>query len=245
MSSCGENEDNEGGLSVADTKANIADDIVQQSIEKHGGWDSWQNLKSISYSKTIILFDSAGMVESKVTQKHNYKLIPELKGTIEWVIDADTMLIKYSEDEAQKFINGKPDPDPESAILAKNSFFSAFYVLFQPFKLMDEGTQLNFIGADTLENNLKVNIVQPVYKGATSEDDRWWYYFDEQTNLLAANMVNHGTTFSLIVNLEYDSTTTITFNAHRKSFFVDSLRNVNYLKAEYFYEDYIIETTKK
>jgi len=216
------------------------EEIVHRSIESHGGLAAWQNLQSISYSKTIILTDSSGIEESRVTQYHNYQLKPELAGSISWISGNDSISIVYKNEAASRFVNGVEETVLASKGVAKASFFSAYYVLFQPFKLLDEGTELTFIGEDEVENGLKVNVVQPVYEGAKPGDDRWWYYFNKETNQLAANMVNHPPTYSYIVNLAYDSSTAIIFNAHRKSYFVDSLRNVQYLRAEYFYTDYIL-----
>jgi len=226
---------NKESLTNIESKARY---LVLASIEKHGGMNTWQNLQSISYNKTIILTDSTGIEESRITQRHKYQLKPKLSGTISWLSDNDSISIVYKNDAASRFVNGIEETDSTSKESAKNSFFSSFYVLFQPFKLLDDGTELIYIGEDVLESGLKVNVVQPVYEGAKPGDDRWWYYFNKETNQLAANMVNHPPTYSYIVNLAYDNTTAITFNAHRKSYFVDSLRNVRYLRAEYFYKDY-------
>jgi hypothetical protein len=238
--SCGQKPESKQYL-AEETTSKKAGEIVSLSIEKHGGLSTWKNLESISYYKSIILFDSLGVIESKVTQHHYYQLKPELTGTISWLVDGDSLKIEYANNEATKYVNGLAEISPESLNSAKNSFLSSFYVLFQPFKLMDEGTELNYVGVDTLESDVVVNVIQPSYTGAKPGDDKWWYYFDIKTNRLLANMVNHSPTYSYIVNLSYDESTEIIFNAHRKSYFVDSLRNVRYLRAEYFYDDYIIK----
>jgi len=219
-----------------------AEQVVSLSIETHGGQRTWENLESISYNKSITLFDSLGVIESKATQHHYYQLKPELRGTISWLANGDSLKIEYADQNAIKYVNGIAETTPESLKSAKNSFLSSFYVLFQPFKLMDEGTHLEYMGEDILGDSSKVNVIQPTYARGAEGSDRWWYYFDKNTNRLLANMVNHSPTYSYIVNLAYDETTGILFNAHRKSYFVDSLRTVRYLRAEYFYDDYIINS---
>lgn len=236
---CSRNSNNKDSETTEiDKPDSKATEIVQRSINKHGGWMNWVNANSISYKKTIILFDSSGKEESRISQYHRYQLKPDLQGTIDWVSNNDSIRVVYSEGVAKKYINNVEDMQPESRESALSTMLSSFYVLFQPFKLMDNGTQLIYKGEELLETGTKVYIVQPIYEGAKEGDDRWWYYFDKETDLLVANMVNHDPTYSYIVNLKYDNTTALTFNAHRKSYFVDSLRNVRYLRAEYFYEDF-------
>jgi len=243
--SCGHNPNNQHSETESDIPANKATEIVQRSIEKHGGWDDWDNTNSISYKKTIILFDSTGAVESRITQIHRYQLKPDLRGTIEWMSNSDSIRIVFADGEATKHVNNYEELDPASRESALNTVLSSFYVLFQPFKLMDVGTTLEYLGENQLENGINVNVIQPSYTGAEKGDDRWWYYFDKETNQLVANMVNHGDSFSYIINLEYDTLTSLVFNAHRKSFFVDSLRNIKYLRAEYFYEDFHLDISEQ
>lgn len=81
-------------------------------------------------------------------------------------------------------------------------------------------------------------MIHTVYGVPSEGDDRWWFYIDVETDELVANMVNHLDHHSFIDNLAFDTTTILTLNAHRKSYFTDSLRNVRYLRAEYFYTDF-------
>lgn len=219
----------------------IAEDIVQQSIEVHGGWEKWTNLKSISYSKTVILYDSSGAKESTINQYHSYQLKPSLSGVIWWLSESDTIIIAYANGEGIRSINAVADYTTQSKKAATKSFLSSFYVLFQPFKLLDQGTIITFVGNDTLEDGTEVSVVQAGYSSTNTGSDRWWYYFDKKTNKLVATMVNHPPTYSLINNIVYDKTTEILFNGRRKSYFVDSLRNMQYLRAEYFYDSYRLE----
>lgn len=214
-------------------------DIVETSIEVHGGWLTYSQLKTLHFKKRIILYDSLGKMESDQTQFHKYQLKPTLAGSIKWV-GMDTIEIIYEDKVAKKMIGGKRDSGSDQ--LAINTFLSGYYVTFQPFKLLDNPSRLQFAGIDTLQNGKEVYIVQPI--DTTVGADEWWYYFDTTNDQLVANMVKHDVRFSMIENLEYDSTTGLVFNAHRKSYFVDSLQNRKYLRAEYFYTDYKAEYEK-
>ena len=213
----------------------LAEEIVHQSIKAHGGQADYDNLKSITYQKTILLFDSSGNQESEMVQRHNYTLKPSLIGTIEWVSGGDSIRIAYENGKGTRFVNSIALTDSVYSTGATNAMKSGIYVLFQPFKLL-EAKSLTYLGQEQL-GGLTVDVVQPEY-GSGGNGDIWWYYFDVKTHRLVANMVNHEDHHSMIENLAYDSSTALLFNQHRKSFFVDSNKTVDYLRAEYLYEDF-------
>ena len=217
-----------------------ADTIVRRSIEKHGGLNNWENLKSISYRKTIILFDSLGAEESRITRKHRYQLTPDIQATIEWISNNDRIRIVYENGAASRYVNTIEVLEQNSKEAAKNTVMSSFYVLFQPFKLLDEGTSLEYAGEEVWDDR-EVEVVRPVYPGAKKSDDEWWYYFDKKSHLLVATKVKHNDHYSMIKNLSYDDFTPLLFNHHRKSYFVDDEGIIQYLRAEYFYEDFDLE----
>ncbi len=218
-----------------DEKAN---QIVVAAIEKNGGMDSWNNLIAIAYDKTTTLFDSTGKVESRILQRHQYTLTPVLKATITWVQGTDSVKITNDSGQAIRYINGIRDSiqsDDATSIIQ-----SSLFVLFQPFKLVDEGVGLKYIGSEPLQIgslNTTSEVVQPVYKGQRKEDDQWWFYFGEDSQFLA-NMVRHNGRYSFIENISFDTTQVLKLHSHRKSYFVDSSKNINYLRAEYFYTNY-------
>ena len=135
------------------------------------------------------------------------------------------------------FINN--EVDEAKAERATSTVQSSLFVLFQPFKLLDNGVELKYVGKDSISSKSFVDVIQPLYGNENNGSDRWWFYFDTKTYLLAANMVSHNGRYSFIENLAYDSSTNFIFNAHRKSYFVDSLKNTKILRAEYFYKDLI------
>lgn len=231
MAGCSSPRDNDE-VASSDSKA---EEIVLKSIEKHGGISDWENLKSISYNKITVLFDSTGAQESGMVQRHMYTLKPELEATIRWIEKGDSIKIVYKNNTASKFVNGTIDSNADNA--AKNTVDAAMYVLFQPFKLMDEGTKLKYMGIDSLDGKA-VYMVKPVYSGQQPGDDEWLFYFDVATHELIANLVNHNGRRSFIKNLAFDPTISLYLHQHRKSYFVDSALNIQYLRAEYFYTNY-------
>ena len=216
----------------------LAVTVVNRSIAKHGGLEAWKAIQRISYAKTTSLFDSVGNEESKVSQHYRYEFQPELKGQITWLENSDTVKILYEKGLGKKCLN-------DSLVIsetnqATRNMLSSIFVLFQPFKLLDEGTVLTYEGQDTLRNGLRVHVVRADY--STEKSDPWWFYFDVEDDKLVANCVHHNGRFSWIENLTFDSLTGLVLHKHRKSYFTDSLRNIHYLRAEYFYSDYEIES---
>ena len=220
---------------------NEADQIVLKSIEAHGGWLEWQHAKHITYSKTTLLFDSTGQKESEITQFHEYRLLLDFTGEIHWTNPDDGAGNRIVFDGKRAFrLKGNQEPaDSLESESAYNTIISSHFVLFQPWKLLDPGVTLIYEGRDTLEDNTVVDVVRALYGTKTEMEgqDRWWFYFDITSHMLVANMVNHDNRYSYIKNLKYDTSNRLILNHHRKSYFTDSLRNVKYLRAEYFYED--------
>lgn len=219
---------------IGESESSAAIEIVNSSIIEHGGLDTWKKLKSISFNKVTILFDSMGATESNVIQRHFYNFTPELSGTIKWFEKGDSIKVVFEKGEAIKYVNNQSDKDSKEA---KNTVDASLYVLFQPFKLLDEGTTLKRVGVDSLDGRA-VNIIEPIYAGHQEGDDQWFFYFDTNSSELMANLVNHNGRFSLIKNLTFDYTSLLKLHQHRKSYFVDSKLNIQYLRAEYFYTNY-------
>ena len=215
--------------------------IVDRSIRKHGGWDMWQRVEKVAYKKRIILYDSLANVESDLVQHHFYDLSQERAGSISWIYKEDITEINFEGYIASKKLNVTNIETDEARVSAINIVNSSFFVLFQPFKLLDPETRLDYLGIDTLKNGKVVNVVSPGYGEPEEGNDKWLFYFDLVTDELVANSVNHLGRLSFIENLSFDSTSKLVLHKHRKSYIVDSQNNVKYLRAEYFYGDYDIQ----
>lgn len=207
--------------------------LLEDAITAHGGLDQWKKVQSIGYEKTTHLYLPDGELEKSVIQQHFYRLSPKLSGTIRWTVDSVAYEISYADGKAKKVVNGEVATADDVLQQAKDDFLAAYFTLCQPFKLQDEGTKLTYLGSDRLEDEQEVAVLKVEYPGA-QKADTWWYYFHPQTSHVLANMVDHGKGFSYIKNLAYDQSTGIVFNRHRKSYTVDSVRNIQYLRAEYF-----------
>lgn len=214
-----------------------AREIVEKSIETHGGIVNWKNVKTLSFNKTTILFKEDGAIETKIEQKQSFQLQPEFKGEISWIENNAKHYISFDGKEAKKTINDSLVFSKIELQNVKNSIIAAHYVVSQPFKLLEENTILKYNGEERLDKK-RVHAIAVGYSNDTETSDEWTYYFDVETYKLLANKVIHKPTASLIKNLDFNSETGLTFNAHRKSFTLDSLQQIKYLRAEYFYENF-------
>jgi hypothetical protein len=214
-------------------------DIVNKSIGTHGGFETFKELESVSFTKTTRLYKEDGSLESETFHKQSFKLIPDYFLTINWTENNNEHQINYDRNTVIKLVNNRKVEDEGVAEKALNSALSAEYVFFQPFKLIDEKGQLSYEGKQMLGDSIEVSVVAIKYKDDSPSSDSWRYYFDEDYRLVAAS-VKHNNRISLIENLNFQTYKGILFNKVRKSYFVDSAFQKKQLRAEYDYE--IIET---
>jgi len=213
--------------------------VLQKAFAASGGFDRYQNLKSLSYKKRTKLYLPDGSIESDITQYHEYTISPELSATIFWMKDGHRHSIKYEDGIGQKYVDGQLVADGSKS--ATSSFLSAHYVLFMPFKLSDDYVQLSYLGQDQ-QSGHDVDVIKAVYSPSKhkshSTNDIWWYYFDARTGAYVASMVYHEPTFALIENTRQNTDLPLVMNTYRISHRVDSERNKEYVRGEFFYEDY-------
>lgn len=228
---------------VADPYAHISDekikDIIKSAINVSGTIDVWRGLNEISYQKHSVLYLEDGSEESNVIQQHVYRMSPEFEADITWEKDGDQHYLQYTSRSVRKFVNDSLQPSNEEAL--RQSVMSAIYVLGMPFKLLDEGVKLNYMGLTDFES-FSAHAIEARYSSDENDnhstDDLWWYYFDAENSDFLGAMVYHAPTYAMIRNLKFDESTPIKFHAHRKSYRTDSSRNKEYLRAQFWYDNY-------
>ncbi|WP_378180762.1 hypothetical protein [Aquimarina sp. SS2-1] len=210
--------------------------IIKSSLQSHGGIQKWESIKEITYRKTTVLYDSVGNIENKMIQTHKNRLYPTFSAEIKWIEDSIQKRAVLKNDEVSVFFNNELQANPQLEQNYYNAIIAGNYVFWQPYKLLKEDVTLSYNGKEVIDG-ASVNVIRAnyVYKDG-SPANTWWYYFDEKTNKLIGNMVYHAPTYSFIKNIKYENKTGLFLNAERKSYRVDSLRNVQFLRAEYVYE---------
>ena len=66
--------------------------------------------------------------------------------------------------------------------------------------------------------------------------DQWHYFFDPKNFKIRGVKVEHKGRISLIINELYETKTGLSLNKSRKSYFLNSVGKIEYLRAAYKYE---------
>lgn len=218
--------------------------LLEKAINRAGGLEAWRSLKTLRFKKYTALYDSSGATESEGWQVHLYTFHPKWKINISWAEDSLRHEITYDGKIVSKTINGRPDTTADQQSLL-NSVLSSTFVMSIPFKLLDQGVQLAYIGTDTLEDGHAVEVIRASYNpdkhDSHSTPDTWWHYFDKNDSRLLAYVVRHSDHFSYVKNLNFTTAGGFLLPAERESYRVDSRRNILYLRAKYRYTDYEVE----
>lgn len=173
-----------------------AGELVRRGIEAHGGWEAWTALPAVDYRKTTVRFDEDGTVADSVVEQHRYALHPGPRMRIDWTDEGGRRVTLMNDgDEAWRFVDGVETPDPDAPHQAWNSTFGSHYVFSQPFKLTDSGTNLEFLGPETLPDGTAVEALRVTYDpgaGSAGGMHTWVYYFDAASGLLAGYRFGEG-----------------------------------------------------
>ncbi len=219
-----------------------AQNIVARSIEAHGGLDLWKEAKSLSFDKSTILFKRNGSIEKEIKQRQEFQLQPKLTGTFHDLKLIGNQGFHYDGETYWKMANDSVWEVSDSLEMSnlKNTLMAAHYVVCQPFKLLDANAILNYKGVEEMDDK-RVHAIEVSYKGDLENSDQWIFYFEVESFKLIANKVKHNTNISLIKNLSFDKSSGMMFNAHRKSYTLTEEGTIDYLRAEYLYENFEVE----
>jgi len=208
-----------------------AESLVEKSILAHGGENM---IKSIQYTKSTKLFTENGELENHLIQKITHQWDPFFT-LMEWEhSDGIHSAVKKS-GEISLTVNGALITDSLQLTQTGSSLDAAFYVFWQPFKLIEPSAKKVFLGRQKILDSIEVLALKVSYSD-DPKADLWHYYFDPNTYKIKAVKVKHKKRSSLIINERYETATGLSLNKTRKSYFLDSLGQITYLRAAYQYE---------
>ena len=207
--------------------------LLEKSLVAHGGKKAWSIVSEISYLKNIELYDSIGKLEKEINQKIKHTWNPS-STKIEWNNVDDHYVALLREEKIELFKNNQIVLDSQEVAKAYDNTKGALYVFWQPYKLIDSNARLEYIGLVTLLDSISVHNLKVSYP-LDPTADVWHYYFNEENFMLEATQVNHDERISLIINESFEDKTGLFLNKTRKSYFVDSLGKIKYLRAAYKY----------
>lgn len=220
-----------------------AEKVLQKSIQAHGGENLANKIKSIHYNKSTKLFDANGQLESHVSQKIVHQWSPFLT-KINWENEEKSYVAQKKSDEVSLYINGQLIKDTLKINQTKSSLDAALYVFWQPFKLVDPTAKKVYLGKQKILDSIDV-LALKVYYSEDPKADVWHYYLNPNNYKIRAVKVDHNERTSMILNEHYETETGLSLNKTRKSYFLDSLGQIKYLRAAYKYEITLVEYYKK
>lgn len=220
-------------LTVTCDKGFDAEEIVSRSIAAHGGKSRWKSFQKITYLKEIELFDRMGNLEQTLVQKHTHQWNP-MQSAMEWQVDDVLQKVIKNKAGLSVFENGEsinPISNPEALVEIMDA---AYYVFWQPYKLLNPNNAMTYEGTTRLLGNQEVHVVKVQYENH-AEADIWHYYFDTTDFRLRATQVKHLGRSSLIMNESQEEVTGLFLNKIRKSYILKPDGSIDYLRAAYDY----------
>lgn len=163
--------------------------IIDRALAYAGGYEVWQQKKTLSFDKRSISYDSAGNIIREVNQHLDYMMKPEFMAKVTYMLHDTAITLIHDGQKAYKYYNGKKSNEQKDIDGAWNSCFGSQYVMCIPFKLKDPGIKAEYAGQVTLADGVSAQVVKTSYiKGAGSNPDHiWYYYFEPGTGKLLAN----------------------------------------------------------
>ena len=217
--------------------------LIQKSIAAHGGLDMLKTIKSIQYTKSTSLYTKSGALEKTVEQYITHQWNPD-QTSIAWVSEESTFFAEKNSNEVSLFKGGEMVKDSLERTQAAANIDAALYVFWQPFKLTDSSAKKVYLGKQKILDSIEVLTVKVSYSD-DPKADVWFYYFHPENYKVKAVKVKHNRRTSLILNDRYETQTGLSLNKTRRSFFLDTLGKIDYLRAAYQYEIDSIKLNQK
>ncbi len=163
--------------------------IIDRAIAYAGGYEAWQQKKTVSFDKKSISYDSTGKVVRETNMHLDYMMKPEFRAKLTYKLNDTAIMLMHDGQKARKFYNGQMSDEQKDIDAAWNSSFGSQFVMCMPFKLKDRGIKAEYAGQVTLSDGTPAQVVKTSYtKGAGSNPDHvWYYYFEPGTGKLLAN----------------------------------------------------------
>ena len=215
-------------------KQQTAETILEKAIAAHGGFEKSKLFKKITYLKTTYLYDSIGNATRTIEREITHEWKP-LRTLMEWNEGDARFKVEWHKNKLNAYKNGRLATDTMDTLALRRSLEAAFYVFWQPFKLLDKGTTVELVGLTTLLGKTEEEVFD--LKITYPKDSRghvWHYYVDVQTFLLRATEVTHDGRTSIIFNDSIEKMTGLQLNKKRSSYRIKK-DTIAQLLAQYDY----------
>ena len=202
-------------------------EMVTQSIEAHGFTNQ---LDSLSYHKTTQLFYPDGSLEKSIVQAHHISWKP-----FTYSIEQVNKITHYKNGRYFLSVDGVEEDSIQGSKKAEKAVKTAYFVFWQPAKLLDSKAIITYLGQRKIEEDQQVDAVEVRYPKSNSTDE-WVFYFDPKSKLNLGYSVKHNGRWNLILNDAFHLDHQPILVKERRSFFIDSLKKTSILRAAYTYQ---------
>lgn len=200
--------------------------IIDRSIAYAGGYDAWQQKKTLSFDKKSTSYDSTGKLVRQTAMHLDYMMKPEFKARLTYKLHDTTITLIHDGQKARKLYNGKVSDEQKDIDGAWNSCYGSQFVMCMPFKLKDGGIKAEYIGQVSMADGVPAQVIKTTYiKGAGSNPNHiWYYYFEPGTGKLLANSFNGKNNYWDYTRYEqFERVSGLLLPSVRKSYTADTL----------------------
>ena len=215
-----------GGCS---TQKSQGESLVEESILAHGGLRNYTHLQDFRYEKTSYTLDAEEKINDTLVQLFE---IPRLGTTI--LITKDSLRITLENEVVQ---TSKPLVSDQQTY--KGIIEGANFVFFQPFKLKDQGAQIEYLGL--INPSFSEKTLEQIRVTYPNSNDTWYFFFEPETKYVLANAVDHNGKISLILNDSLQWHKNLFVHSRRRSFLSNSNFELIRLQASYKYKMLSVE----
>ncbi len=199
-------------LQVKDLQAR---DILKKAIDIAGGLEKWEYLDTLEFQKRTTLLLEDGSTESDTTLDN---------------------LIRLPEGELYLRPAGQDLPYQKQDQTAMDM---AIYTVGMPFKLLDEGTVIDYIGKRMVDGQ-ELHAIEARYNPEENENhsssEVWTYYFSTLDYSMVGAKIISSDHRNLLLNRSLAEYQGLRLVHERQSYRIDEQDSVLYLRAEYLYE---------
>ena len=209
--------------------------IIDRAIAYAGGYDAWQQKKTLSFDKKSISYDSTGKIIRETDMHLDYMMKPEFRAKLTYKLHDTTITLIHDGEKACKLYNGIVSKEQKDIDGAWNSCFGSEYVMCMPYKLKDPGIKAEYIGQVTLADSVPAQLIKTSYsKGAGSNPSHiWYYYFEPGTGKLLANSFNGKNNYwDYTRYTAFEKANGLLLPSVRKGYTADKLNNQGILISE-------------
>lgn len=211
--------------------------LVSNCISATGGIEQWNKLSALKYSKVYTLFLTDGTIEKKLIEYHDFN---KKNNTyeIKQIAGHDTIVTLFKNGNVNRWKNQLLLESSPSFLRSINA---SRYIISLPFVLANEPEIVSSLGKTKLPDSLSYDLIQATYLKGTSGQttaEPWQFFIDRNTGLIKANKIHSVDHSSLVINENFTNVGPFHFYNERTSYRIDSIGQIQYLRAKYKYADY-------